>query len=251
MDEQVQRLAKHLWEKLQDTPKSKRRLIAISGIPGSGKTTLAAKVTTQLNKKWRGDSPALASDPGIATFVPMDGFHLTRAQLSAMPDPNTAHKRRGAAFTFDSDAYFELVKKLRQPLVPELRTIYAPSFDHSVKDPVADDIPIAPSSRIVLLEGNYLALNKGKWKESAELMDELWFVEASTETARKRLIRRHVESGVAANEEEAVKRVDESDLLNAKEIIEGRLEVNEMIPSIEDPKWAPENQVIDKERDGL
>ena len=66
----------------------------------------------------------------------MDGYHLTRAQLSAMPDARTAHARRGAAFTFDAPAFLELVKKLRQPLCPESQTIYAPSFDHAIKDRV-------------------------------------------------------------------------------------------------------------------
>ena len=181
----------------------------------------------------------------------MDGYHLTRAQLSAMPDPHTAHARRGAAFTFDAPAFLELVKKLREPLCPETGTIYAPSFDHAVKDPVADDIPIAPTSRIVVMEGNYLSLGKGapEWKEAAGMMDELWFVQVDEDVARQRLIHRHVESGIAANEDEAARRADENDLVNGKEITEGRLEVDEVIYSRDDPHWRPEEQDIDRERD--
>jgi len=33
----------------------------------------------------------------------MDGFHLTKKQLSEMPDPVEAFKRRGAPFTFDGN----------------------------------------------------------------------------------------------------------------------------------------------------
>lgn len=36
MDEQVERLANKVWARYKETPKSKRLLIAVSGIPGSG-----------------------------------------------------------------------------------------------------------------------------------------------------------------------------------------------------------------------
>jgi len=36
----------------------------------------------------------------------MDGFHLTKKQLSEMLDPVEAFKRRGAAFTFDGNGTF-------------------------------------------------------------------------------------------------------------------------------------------------
>jgi len=103
----------------------------------------------------------------------MDGYHLTRAQLSAMPDPETAHARRGAAFTFDPSALLALIKLLREPLTPGIPTYFAPSFDHALKDPVENDIPIPPTSRILVLEGNYLSLGKGEWKEITGLMDEV------------------------------------------------------------------------------
>lgn len=167
-----------------------------------------------------------------------------------MPDPHTAHARRGAAFTFDAAAFLELVKKLRQPLCPETETIFAPSFDHAVKDPVADDIPIPATARILVMEGNYLSLGKGEWKQAAELMDELWFVEVDEDVARQRLAKRHVESGIVADYEAGLRRADENDLPNGREIIEGRLPVTEVIYSKEDSSWKPEEQGIDEERDG-
>ena len=215
----------------------------------AGKTTLAAKVADKLNTRWREGSAARTPQHAIATFLPMDGYHLTRAQLSAMPDPDTAHARRGAAFTFDAPAFLSLVKKLREPLCPETGTLYAPSFDHAVKDPVADDIPIRKSARVVVMEGNYLSLGSGapEWKEAAELMDELWFVEVPRETARRRLIQRHVASGIAKDEHEAANRADGNDLINGDEIVAGRREVHEVIQSIEDPTWTPEQQGMEKE----
>jgi pantothenate kinase len=172
----------------------------------------------------------------------MDGYHLSRSQLDAMPDPANAHARRGAAFTFDAASFLALVKELRRPICPETQACYAPSFDHAVKDPVEDDIAIAASVRIVIFEGNYCSLNHGPWKEAAELMDELWFVDVGFDTARKRLIHRHVKAGIAKDEIEAGKRADENDLVNGREIVENRLDVHEIVTSKEDAEWAPDQQ---------
>lgn len=179
----------------------------------------------------------------------MDGYHLSRKQLDAMPDPVSAHARRGAAFTFDGDSFLSLVKKLREPICPESSTLYAPSFDHSLKDPVADDIAIAPSVRLIFFEGNYLSLNRSPWKDAAEMMDELWFVDVDFDVARNRLIYRHVKAGIARDEEEAGRRADENDLVNGREILDSRLEVHEVIQSRDDKTWAPEKQGVGDGKD--
>ncbi|TVY65632.1 putative uridine kinase, partial [Lachnellula suecica] len=143
-------------------------------------------------------------------------------------------------FTFDAPAFLSLVQAIRQPLTRSTPTISAPSFDHALKDPVQSDIPIHPTSRIVVFEGNYLSLGKGEWKEAAALMDELWFVLVDFETAGQRLVPRHVKAGIAKDEEEAWKRVRENDLVNGQEIVNGRVEVHEVVVSMEDGRWAPE-----------
>ena len=190
-------------------------------------------------------SPSTSNGSPLAAFIPMDGYHLSRAQLSAMPDPATAHARRGAAFTFDGESFLRLVTKLREPLAPETQTLYAPSFDHQVKDPVADGIAIAPSVRVVLFEGNYLSLGKTPWKEAAGLMDELWFVDVDFSVARRRLVHRHIKAGIARNEDEARRRADENDLISGQEIVNLRLDVDELVISREDGEWAPEKQGVD------
>lgn len=50
--------------------------------------------------------------------------------------------------------------------------IYAPSFDHSVKDPVENDIFISSSQRIIVLEGSYLLLNEEPWNQISQMVDE-------------------------------------------------------------------------------
>ncbi|KAH8685631.1 P-loop containing nucleoside triphosphate hydrolase protein [Tricladium varicosporioides] len=233
MEEQVNRLVDKTWAKFQNTPQSQRLLIAISGIPGSGKTTLAKEVAARLNALSTTATP-------IAAFIPMDGYHLSRAQLSSMPDPILAHNRRGAAFTFDGSAFLSLVKTIRIPLSPTSLPLYAPSFDHAIKDPVPNDIPILPTSRVIVFEGNYLSLDKEPWREAAGLMDELWFVDVDFEVAGRRLVPRHVKAGIAKDEEQAWKRVRENDLVNGREIVDFRVDgVHEVVASREDNAWAP------------
>jgi pantothenate kinase len=57
-------------------------LVGIAGSPGSGKSTLAQSVAAHIN--------SLCQQQGLsrgAAVAPMDGFHLYKAQLDAMPDP--------------------------------------------------------------------------------------------------------------------------------------------------------------------
>ncbi|AEO63535.1 uncharacterized protein THITE_2108929 [Thermothielavioides terrestris NRRL 8126] len=156
MDEVLDRLVDTAWEKFTvQTPRDRRFLIGIGGIPGSGKTTLSKRLTAALNARHAAQFPG---SPPVAIFVPMDGFHYTRAQLDAMPDPATAHARRGAEFTFDGERFHQLVRRLHAPLTAATPTIYAPSFDHAAKDPKEDDIAVEPTHRIVVLEGNCASL---------------------------------------------------------------------------------------------
>ncbi|PFH58223.1 hypothetical protein XA68_14002 [Ophiocordyceps unilateralis] len=230
MEAQVERLVDKTWSKYQALAPGQRLLIGIAGIPGSGKTTLSQTVSQRLNDR-------AADEP--ATFVPMDGFHLTRAALSAMPDPTLAHARRGAAFTFDAPKFLALVQALRKsPAGPA--PVLAPSFDHAVKDPRDDDIVVLPSHRVVLLEGNYMALDEPVWRDAAALLDELWFVQVDDDVARRRLRERHVRAGIARHLEEADRRVTENDLVNGAEIVARRLPVDEVVGSREDDSWVHE-----------
>lgn len=200
----------------------------------SGKTTLARILTDRLNAY----SLALHPDsPPPATFVPMDGFHLSRAELDQLPDPEVAHARRGAAFTFNASKFLSLLKSLRAS-PPAL--IKAPSFDHAVKDPKEDDITILPSHRIVIVEGLYLTLDKDIWRDAAKVFDEIWFVNVDREVARKRLGARHVRAGIVNTLEEGDKRARENDLVNGDEIMANRVRVDETVQSVEDDGWIHE-----------
>lgn len=177
----------------------------------------------------------------------MDGYHFTRAALSAMPDPANAHARRGAPFTFDAPKFLALLEALRGGFLPSPSSpdeppppILAPSFDHAVKDPKEGDIAVLPSHRVVVIEGLYLALDQDVWRDAAALFDELWFVDADFEVARKRLRERHLRAGIVKDLEAGDRRAMENDLPNGQEILDHRVKVDEVVHSREDGSWVHE-----------
>lgn len=184
------------------------------------------------------------SQPDVALVVSLDGYHLTRKQLSEMADPEEAAYRRGAAFTFDSLAYFALVARLRRPIEAGTRTIHAPSFDHSIKDPVENDIHIPPTSRIVILEGLYTAMDREGWRDAAELMDELWFIETPIETAALRVAKRNFAAGLSPTYEAALERTEANDMRNAREILAEKLPVHETVTSVNDESWKNDEIIL-------
>lgn len=164
-----------------------------------------------------------------AILVGLDGWHLTRAELDALPDPKLAHDRRGAHWTFDGSGYASFVTALKAPLPLTLSgaaavgtdsgvehqpatSIFAPSFDHAVKDPSPDTVQITPCHRIVLIEGLYTFLSIYPWKQAGDMLDERWFIEVDFEEATRRLVKRHVVTGVAKDLEDAIWRSETNDM---------------------------------------
>ena len=76
-------------------------------------------------------------------------------------------------------------------------------------------------------------------------MDERWFVDVREDVARRRLVERHVRTGVAGSREEAEERVQGNDLLNGREIVRDRGEVDEVVWSREDGGWRAEGLEVE------
>lgn len=108
-------------------------------------------------------------------------------------------------------------------------SIFVPSFDHRLKDPIEDDIEITPETKIVLIEGNYVSLQDPIWNEISQYADETWLVQADHEVLLDRIIKRHLQAGIAANLEEAKSRAQGSDQLNADYIKLNSKEVDVII----------------------
>lgn len=183
-----------------------RVIISIAGVPGAGKSTFVQRLANELTTK-----------RNIKTeILPQDGFHYYRKELLTFEDPQLAIDRRGAPFTFNARKYVSLVK---QAITKPYKDLYGPSFDHELKDPKENDIFISSDVVVVLLEGNYVNLKDEPWNELHQLVDESWLINTDLGVVRDRLIKRHLEAGIAANEEEAISRADLNDLKNAEYIM--------------------------------
>jgi pantothenate kinase len=144
-----------------------------------------------------------------AILIGLDGWHLTRAQLDTLPDPQLAHDRRGIHWTFDAPGYLSFIHTLR---TSDTAVLTAPSFDHALKDPSPNAVVIHPYHRIVIIEGLYAFLGLDPWDEAGKMLDERWWVTCKEAEARKRIVKRHMLTGIAANLDEAEKRADENDM---------------------------------------
>lgn len=184
-------------------PPNARLVIGLSGIPASGKSSFAELILKHTNE-------LLTKDTAI--LVGLDGWHLTRAELDNLPDPRLAHDRRGIHWTFDGPAYLNFIQKLREELCETTPIITAPSFDHAAKDPVPDAVSIHPHHRIVIIEGLYTFLSVDPWKQAGLLLDERWLLQIAIEDAQRRLVERHVRTGVTQDMEEAVWRAEQNDM---------------------------------------
>lgn len=156
----------------------RRRVLGIAGSPGAGKTTLAETLVRKLN---------VSGEPWVA-HVPMDGFHLADVELDRLG----LRERKGAPDTFDAAGYAALLRRLREEADG---TVYAPGFERVLEQPIAGAIPVAPTARLVVTEGNYLLLGTGAWARVRAQLDEVWFCELDEEERIRRLIARHEEFG--------------------------------------------------------
>ena len=156
----------------------RRVLIGVTGSPGAGKTTLARSVVAALN----------ARHAASAAHLPMDGFHLANATLDRLG----LRDRKGAIETFDGWGFVGLLERVRREVD---HTVYAPAFERHVDEPVAGEIAIEPSARVVVAEGNYLLSDEEPWRRIRDLVDEAWFCAADDDERMPRLVHRHTEFG--------------------------------------------------------
>ncbi|WJX84319.1 hypothetical protein P8452_66907 [Trifolium repens] len=203
--------------------------VGLAGPPGAGKSTIAHEVASRINKLWPEKASSFNSQvrpPDVAIVVPMDGFHLYRSELDAMKNPEEAHARRGAPWTFNPTRLLTCLKNLRVH-----GSVYAPSFDHGVGDPVEDDIFVNLQHKIIIVEGNYLLLEDGVWKEISSLFDEKWFIDIDIDKAMQRVLKRHISTDKPADI--AKQRVENNDRLNAELILKSKKNADIIIKSVD------------------
>ena len=146
-----------------------RRLVGITGAPGAGKSTLSGALMAALGEH--------------AALVPMDGFHFSNDELVRLG----RRDRKGAPDTFDVDGFVALLSRLKTQSVPH---IYTPVFDRRLEESIGSAHPVAQTTPLVLVEGNYLLLDDGSWSQVRGLLDEVWFLEVPAGERIRRLIGR-------------------------------------------------------------
>ncbi|MHA7987809.1 nucleoside/nucleotide kinase family protein [Rathayibacter sp. CAU 1779] len=189
---------------LADARASVRVILGIVGAPGAGKSTLAEGLARGAAEHGRGDEVAV---------LPMDGFHLADTALSRLG----RLERKGAIDTFDGHGVLAM---LRRVAAERDHTVYAPAFERTLEQPMAGSIPIDPSVRVVIVEGNYLLDLQEPWRGIRSLLTEVWCIETPDDVRLPRLIARHERFGKSPADARAwVARVDEP---NARRIAAGR-----------------------------
>lgn len=174
-----------------------RCLIAISGPPGAGKSTLAAALAQTLNH---------------AAILPMDGFHLDNETLS---NRGLLH-RKGAPNTFDTSAMLAVLNDVKSG-----GAVPVPTFDREADCVVPAGAVIDAQTQIVLVEGNYLLLDAPAWRDMHPFWDLTISLDLSKEELERRLIARWIDHGLPLAD--AIHRARENDIVNAEAVRTGSI----------------------------
>ncbi|WP_372353000.1 nucleoside triphosphate hydrolase [Pararhizobium sp. BT-229] len=189
-------IADSIVEKAGQSP---RFIVAIAGPPGAGKSTLADALHEELTR--RGEQSAV---------LPMDGFHMDNGIL----EERGLLKRKGAPETFDVRAFIDIISAVRKAD----EEVLVPVFDRSREIAIASARVVAPETRIILAEGNYLLLDEAPWSRLDGMFDLSIFVGPSYEVLEERLRQRWIHYGLDAAGIEW--KLYGNDLPNGKRIIE-------------------------------
>ncbi|MFG2039159.1 nucleoside/nucleotide kinase family protein [Dactylosporangium sp. NPDC048998] len=159
-----------------------RSIIGICGPPAAGKSTLSSALSDALN----------VHDGLSSAAVPMDGFHLSNAELDRLGLTD----RKGAPETFDAAGFVHLLRRLRagEDLV------YAPSYSRTLHESIGGVIPVPSDVRVIVVEGNYLLLDHGPWSSVRGLLDLVLYLDAPDEVRQESLVRRQLAKGLALPE---------------------------------------------------
>jgi len=154
---------------------STRMIIGIIGKPGGGKSTLSKYLLKEM-------------DPTLVSVVPMDGFHLSNKVLKELGRSD----RKGAQDTFDVKGFTNLIERIK---LDSADPIYYPIFDRSIEESIAAQGVVYPSTRVVIVEGNYLMHDKDGWEGISPLLDQSWYAFLDEDIRISRLISRHIAFG--------------------------------------------------------
>lgn len=189
-----------LAERLLDV-EGDRYLVAVTGAPGCGKSTIASELARRLNAQGR-----------KSTVVPMDGFHLDNSIL----EDRGLRQRKGAPETFDAPGFIRLVEALKTG-----KEVFAPSFDRTRDLAIAGSVAVPAAARFVIVEGNYLMFAEDPWRDLAPLWDLTVRLDVPMPELRARLIQRWL--SLNYTRAVATRRAEGNDIPNAQRVIDQAL----------------------------
>ena len=192
--------------------KKRRLLVMLAAPPGAGKSTLADFLQALSRKKaglaetgelCSAEKEILAQDTDITpiTVIGMDGFHRRQEDLLSHTTIRDGEeiplvRIKGAPVTFDLVRLTERIRRVRAG-----EECGWPEYSRLLHNPVEDALIV--KGDIVLLEGNYLLLDREGWRELADFADYTIRITADEAMLKERLVERKIKSGT---EDEAARR---------------------------------------------
>ncbi|MEJ1114246.1 uridine kinase [Paenarthrobacter sp. CCNWLY172] len=163
----MKKFMRSLASNILDVTGPGRRLVAIDGVDGSGKTSFAANLVSEIRNRF-------------VTVIHADDFL----------NPSAVRHAKGRAspegFWKDTYNYAALQDQLLRPLGPKGTGWYSPASYNAVTDQTAQvDVMLAPSDALVFVEGMFLHRD-----ELASYWDASVFLDVPfTETAARMAVR--------------------------------------------------------------
>ena len=161
-------------------PQDRRRIVAVAGSPGSGKSPFADWLCDELQRH----------RPGEVAVLPMDGFHYDDLILNAR-----GHRpRKGAPHTFDTGGLKIMLDRLARDVEDE---VAVPVFDRSIEIARAGARIISRGVRTIIFEGNYLLLDDPRWAPLRGAFDLSAILDVPEAELRRRLTERWTGYGLS------------------------------------------------------
>lgn len=183
---------------LETPAREARKMIAVVGAPGAGKSTISAPLMA-----------GLAKAGARAAVIPMDGYHLDDRILG----PRGDLPRKGAPHTYDVGGFRAMIDRVARG-----DTVYIPVFDRSREIAIAGAEEIGAEIDTLVVEGNYLLLQDGDWAGIKDRWDISLFLDVPEEVLERRLMARWRDLGMS--EDQARTKVAGNDLINMRTVLD-------------------------------